>query len=106
MPDLEKGEIYLPLGLKDKLNCNIGDYYVDDFGISMEVDEEGNKTYESVEYQFKIKGFVASPMMGSYSIGWKEIFISDEDYAEIYDLSVDGTKVIQENGLSTDSNFS
>lgn len=106
MPALEKGEIYLPLGLKDKLNCKIGDYYVDDFGISMEIDGEGNKTYESVEYQFKIKGFVASPMMGSYSIGWKEIFISDEDYAEIYDLSVAGTEVIQANHLSTDSNFS
>ena len=96
MPVLEKGEIYLPLGLKDKLNCKIGDYYVDDFGISMEIDGEGNK----------IKGFVASPMMGSYSIGWKEIFISDEDYAEIYDLSVAGTEVIQANGLSTNSNFS
>ena len=106
MPALEKGEIYLPLGLKDKLNCKIGDYYVDDFGISMEIDGEGNKTYKSVEYQFKIKGFVASPMMGSYSIGWKEIFISDEDYAEIYDLSVAGTEVIQANGLSTNSNFS
>ena len=106
MPALEKGEIYLPLGLKDKLNCKIGDYYVDDFGISMEIDGEGNKTYKSVEYQFKIKGFVASPMMGSYSIGWKEIFISDEDYAEIYDLSVAGTQVIQDNGLSTNSNFS
>ena len=70
------------------------------------IDGEGNKTYESVEYQFKIKGFVASPMMGSYSIGWKEIFISDEDYAEIYDLSVAGTEVIQANGLSTNSNFS
>ena len=106
MPKLQKGEIYLPLGLKDKLNCKIGDYYVDDFGISMEIDETGNKTYESVEYQFKIKGFVASPMMGSYSIGWKEIFISDEDFAEIYDLSVAGTEVIQANHLSTDSNFS
>ncbi len=106
MDDLQKGEIYLPLGLKDKLHCNIGDYYVNDFGISIEVDEDGNKTYESVEYQFKIKGFVASPMMASYSIGWKEIFISDEDYAEIYELSVLGTEVIQANELSTDSNFS
>ena len=106
IPTLEKGEIYLPLGLKDKLSCNIGDYYVDDFGISMDVDEEGNKSYDSKEYQFRIKGFVAAPMMGSYSIGWKEIFISDEDFNEIYDLSVEGTKVIQENGLSTDSNFS
>ena len=106
IPELEKGEIYLPLGLKDKLNCNIGDYYVDDFGISIDYDEEGNKKYPSKEYQFRIKGFVASPMMGSYSIGWKEVFISDEDFAEIYDLSVEGTKVIQENGLSTDSSFS
>lgn len=106
MVPLEKGEIYLPLGLKDKLHCNIGDYYVDDFGITMEVDEDGNKSYESVEYQFKIKGFVASPMMGSYSIGWKEIFISDEDFNDIYELSVAGTQVIQDNQLSTDSNFS
>ncbi|MCR5462455.1 MAG: ABC transporter permease [bacterium] len=106
MVPLEKGEIYLPLGLKDKLHCNIGDYYVDDFGVTMEVDEDGNKSYESVEYQFKIKGFVASPMMGSYSIGWKEIFISDEDFNDIYELSVAGTQVIQDNQLSTDSNFS
>ena len=103
---LEKGEIYLPLGLKDKLKCNIGDYYVDDFGCYYGTDKNGNKNYISDEYQFKIKGFVASPMVGAYAIGWKEIFISDSDFNELLELSNEGTKVIQENNLSTDADFS
>ena len=103
--DLQKGEIYLPLGLKNKLGCEIGDYYVDDFGVYT-YDKDGNTYFDSYVYEFKIVGFVASPMIGSNVIGWKEVFISDEDYNELRELSIDGTKVIQEYHLSSQENFS
>ena len=104
--ELNKGEIYLPLGLKNKLNCKVGDYFQDEYGL-YEVEGEGEeKTYESYTYRFKIVGFVASPMVGSNVIGWKEIFISDADFQELKELSIAGTQVIQENNLSSEVNYS
>ncbi len=71
VPALEKGEIYLPYGLCSKLGCNTGDkiklWLI--FGESAE---------------FTIKGFVQEPVQGSMTIGWKQVFISHEDYEEIY----------------------
>lgn len=105
IPSLKKGEIYLPYGLKDKLECSVGDYYVDDFGLYIE-EIDGNLYYQSYRYEFKIVGFVASPIFGSNVIGWKELFISDEDYADLKQKSIDGTVIIQDNNLSTEKNFS
>ena len=103
--DLNKGEIYLPLGLKDKLGCKIGDLYVDDFGGFLET--EGDSTFfRDKVYEFKIVGFVASPIVGSNVIGWKEVFISDSDFEELMEMSIAGTKIIQEYHLSSDVNFS
>ena len=106
IPELNKGEIYLPLGLKDKLRCQIGDYYVDDFGLYIDLDSNGNEFYNSKVIEFKIKGFVASPIFGSNTIGYKEVFISDEDFNELMELSISGTKLIQENHLSSKENYS
>ena len=70
IPKLEKGEIYAPLGLKSKLSCNIGDTI----------------TYTTIEgtADFVIKGFVQEPSCGAQTIGWKQVFISDEDFDELY----------------------
>lgn len=71
IPALKQGEIYLPLGLRSKLECEVGDtvtvYFI--FGQSAE---------------FVIKGFVQEPTQGAMLIGWKQVFISAEDFAEIY----------------------
>ena len=106
IPELKKGEIYLPYGLKNKIKCNIGDYFVDDFGVYYDGEVDGKPYYASYRYEFKIVGFVATPMLGANVIGWKEVFISDEDYLDLKQKSIDGTLVIQENNLSTEKDLS
>ena len=54
-PKLGKGEVYLPLGVKPKLKCNIGDTLKVCF-------------YYTV-YEFTIKGFVQEPQNGSQDRG-------------------------------------
>lgn len=70
IPKLKEGEVYLPLGLKPKLNCNVGDSIKIDF-------------IRGVSEKFIIKGFVEEITFGSMNMGWKEIFISREDYIKI-----------------------
>ena len=72
-PALEKGEIYLPLGSQSKLKCNVGDT------IRLEL------IFDHY-VELTIKGFVQEPCMGSMNIGWTQVFISKEDYEEIYNL--------------------
>lgn len=70
VPELKAGEIYLPLGLRAKLSCEVGDtitiYLI-----------------QGIKREFKIKNFVQEPTQGAMLIGWKQIFISKEDYDEI-----------------------
>lgn len=68
-PALEAGEIYVPLGVRNKYACEIGDtiHYTTSFG----------------EYDFVVKGFIEEPINGSASMGWKQIFISDSDFAQM-----------------------
>lgn len=65
-PTLQKGEIYLPLGLETNMHCKIGDTVTakTNFG----------------EYTYTIKGFIAEPVNGSAMIGWTQLFIGSEDY--------------------------
>ena len=70
IPKLKQGEIYLPLGLKPKLSCNVGDSIKIDF-------------IRGVSEEFTIKGFVEEITFGSMNMGWKEVFISNEDYVRI-----------------------
>ena len=72
IPPLQAGEIYLPLGLRSKISCEVGDV------VSMAL-----FTGESVE--FTVKGFVQEPSQGSLTIGYKQIFLSHEDYVRIYE---------------------
>ena len=73
IPALEKGEVYLPLGCREKLKCKVGD--------TLET------CFYYVKYEFKIKGFVQESQNGSSQIGWKQVFISDEDFDELSEIS-------------------
>lgn len=66
---LSKGEIYVPQGILTKMECKVGD--------KMTLFTIGGK------YEFTIKGVVAEPVFGSAVIGWKNIFISDDDFEKM-----------------------
>ncbi|MBQ7934508.1 MAG: FtsX-like permease family protein [Lachnospiraceae bacterium] len=67
---LQKGEIYLPLILKNRLSCNIGDT------ISVDL-------FQGDTAQFTVKGFVEEITFGSMEISEKQIFVSREDFEQI-----------------------
>ncbi|MCH5270813.1 MAG: ABC transporter permease [Lachnospiraceae bacterium] len=72
IPPLQAGEIYLPLGLRSKIDCEVGD--------------EVSMALLTGEYaEFTVKGFVQEPSQGSLTIGYKQIFISHEDYVRIWE---------------------
>ncbi len=73
IPVIGEGEIYLPLGLKSKFECKLGDI------ITLEVAAEFTK-------DFVIKGFVQEPMAGSSTIGWKQVFIGKSDFQKLLEL--------------------
>ncbi len=73
IPALEKGEVYLPLGCREELQCKVGD--------TLET------CFYYKKYEFTIKGFVQEPQNGSAQIGWKQVFISDEDFDELSEIS-------------------
>ena len=70
---LKKGEIYLPYGLTTKLNAEVGSKLEMDFLNSHET--------------FTVKGFVQEAYMGSSIIGYKMVFLSDEDFDHFYKLN-------------------
>lgn len=61
----KKGEVYLPISLRDMYECNIGDTVTFSLG--------------DKELKLKIKAFVEEPVTGAYSIGIKQVFINKED---------------------------
>ncbi len=67
---LKKGEIYLPYGLKSEYSAKEGDRIQMDF--------------LSGTREFTIRGFVQEPYMGSNVIGYKTVFISDEEFDEVF----------------------
>ena len=72
IPPLQAGEIYLPLGLRSKIDCEVGD--------------EVSMALLTGEYaEFTVKGFVQEPSQGSLTIGYKQIFVSHEDYVRIWE---------------------
>lgn len=66
---LAKGEIYVPQGVLTSLGCQVGD--------KMKIETIGG------EYEFVIKGVVLEPMNGSAVIGYKQVFVSDEDFEQM-----------------------
>ena len=70
IPPLLQGEVYLPLGLSSKINREVGDVV----SLALYTDEYTD---------FTVKGFVQDPAQGSLTIGWKQIFLSHEDFKRI-----------------------
>lgn len=66
----QKGEIYLPVCMKDMFNCELGD--------KVKV-----TTAQGIK-ELTIKKFFEEPIMGSSVMGIKYTLISDEDYQENY----------------------
>lgn len=68
-PKLKKGEVYVPQGLLTTLNGKTGDTVI----------------VETIagDYRFTVKGILLNPMFGSALMGWKNFYISEEDYLEI-----------------------
>lgn len=68
-PKLEKGEMYIPQGVATNLGCAIGD--------TIKITTFGG------EYEFVIKAIIIEPVNGSSTMGWKQVFISDEDFEKL-----------------------
>ena len=69
VPELKNGEIYITQGISTKLQCDIGD--------SIKIYTIGGEEY------FTVKGFVVEPLWGSMNMGFKEVFVSDEDFSRL-----------------------
>ncbi len=71
-PEPAAGEVYIPLGLATSYKCKPGD--------SLALDSRNGK------HTYRIAGIVEEPFFGSSAIGYKQIFCSDADYAELQTL--------------------
>lgn len=69
MPPLNRGETYITQGIATRLECQKGD--------RIKISTIGGK------YSFIIRGIFEEPMLGSSTIGWKQLFISDKDFEQI-----------------------
>ena len=88
VPELSKGEIFLPRALKDYDDLKIGD--------------KMTAYFEGASYEFTIKGFVEEPVCGSSFMPLKVPFICQEDFDEIVE---NRRKAVAENPeLSADLN--
>lgn len=70
MPVLKKGEVYIAQGMQTNLSCKVGDTIT--------------LTTRSRNYDFKIAGIIEDPLLGASVIGFKNAYISDEDFEQIY----------------------
>ncbi len=69
---IRNGEIWFPVGVKTNYKCNIGDM------VSV-------YTIYGHEYDFIIAGFIVEPVTGGSVIGWKQAYVSDEDFNRMSD---------------------
>lgn len=73
--ELSTGEILVPDSFKMVYDCKKGDTF--------EIESvKGKET-------FTIKGFLQEPFLGAAPIGIKQVFISEKDYARLYELQAD-----------------
>ena len=70
IPQIHKGEVFLPRAMADDAGVRIGDSITFCFGED--------------EHSFVIKGLIEEPVCGSSFIGLKVPFISKEDFEELY----------------------
>lgn len=69
VPELKKGEIYVPQGLLSNVEGKVGQ--------KVTVETLGG------DFAFTVKGVLLDPYFGASVIGWKRYCISEEDYDEI-----------------------
>lgn len=81
IPELKKGEIYISRGMETNFSCAVGDTLT--------------FTFASGIYDFRIQGIIEDPELGASTIGWKNAFISREDYENI----LSGEKEQNNNGI-------
>lgn len=69
IPPLSEGEIYVSQGILTNMKCGVGDQI----------------TLYTIggEYEFTIKGVVVEPVFGAATIGWTDVFISDDDFEKM-----------------------
>lgn len=66
VPPLKSGEMYVSQGLMTKMKCNIGDKIT--------------LVYIGGTKEMTVKGIVEEPVSGAATIGWKMVYINDEDF--------------------------
>lgn len=66
VPPLKSGEIYITQGVCTNRHCKVGDII--------------NAKISSGDIQLKIAGVIVEPTNGASQMGWKQVFISDEDF--------------------------
>lgn len=69
VPELFDGEIYVTQGILTNMKCAVGD--------KMVLYTIGGR------YEFTIKGVAEEPVCGAAVIGWKDVFISDNDFEQM-----------------------
>ena len=69
VPELSEGEIMLPYGVKSRMGCKAGDTVT--------------LPFPDRDRVFTIKAFVQEPTTGAEFIGWKLVYISDDDYSNL-----------------------
>lgn len=75
-PKISEGEVFVPLSYKDLFNCKKGD--------SLQIKSANG------EKAFTIKGFMQEPYLGASVIGIKQVFICEQDYKRLSEMTVNG----------------
>lgn len=70
IPELKAGEIYLPRAMAENEGANVGDSI--------------NIIFNEDTYTYKIAGLVEEPACGSSFMGFKAIFLSEQDFKNLY----------------------
>lgn len=70
VPELKKGEVYVPQGFLTNASGNIGEKIIIET--------------TAWEHEFTVKGILLEPMSGSAMLDYNEFHINDEDFSEIY----------------------
>lgn len=78
----KKGEIYVTQGLMTDIEIKIGN--------KIKI-YPTTAPYEQYATEMTVAGVVVEPSQGSAMIGWKQLFISDEDFDRIYSENVEGS---------------
>ncbi len=68
-PDLKAGEMYVPIAFQMSYDCEVGTEVVIDTSAGQE--------------KFVVKGFIEEPFVGAYVIGFKQVFLSKEDFSRL-----------------------